>query len=88
MESAAKGQDVLQKIVLLTGTPRPNGLMDLWAQLYLLDGGKRLGRTLTEYRNNYFVPDKQNGPVVYSYRIRSPEAEKKSMTRYRTSASA
>lgn len=71
-----KVRTCFKKIVLLTGTPRPNGLMDLWAQLYLLDGGKRLGRTLTEYRNNYFVPDKQNGPVVYSYRIRSPDAEK------------
>lgn len=71
-----KVRTCFKKIVLLTGTPRPNGLMDLWAQLYLLDGGKRLGRTLTEYRNNYFVPDKQNGPVVYSYRIRSSEAEK------------
>ena len=71
-----KVRTCFKKIVLLTGTPRPNGLIDLWAQLYLLDGGKRLGRTLTEYRNNYFVPDKQNGPVVYSYRIRSPDAEK------------
>ena len=51
-----KVRTCFRKIVLLTGTPRPNGLMDLWAQLYLLDGGKRLGRTLTEYRNNYFVP--------------------------------
>lgn len=65
-----------KRVVLLTGTPRPNSLMDLWAQIYLLDGGARLGRTLTEYRNNYFVPDKRNGMVIYSYRIRSPEHEK------------
>lgn len=40
----------------LTGTPSPNGLMDLWAQVYLLDGGVRLGRTLTSYRNTFFFP--------------------------------
>ncbi len=65
-----------KKIVLLTGTPSPNGLMDLWAQVYLLDGGKRLGRTLTEFRNNYFIPDKRNGHIVFSYKIRSKEAER------------
>ena len=51
----------------LTGTPGDK-LMDLWAQIYLLDGGKRLGRTITEYRNRWFVPDKNNGYVVYSYK--------------------
>lgn len=63
------------RAVLLTGTPSPNSLIDLWPQLYLVDGGERLGRTLTEYRNRYFVPDKQNGPVVYSYRLRDKAAE-------------
>lgn len=38
----------------LTGTPTPNGLMDLWAQIYLLDGGERLGKTITAYRNRFF----------------------------------
>lgn len=70
-----KVRTCFKKIVLLTGTPRPNGLIDLWAQLYLMDGGKRLGRTMTEYRNNYFVPDKRNSQMVFSYKIRSPEAE-------------
>lgn len=44
----------IKRIVGLTGTPAPNGLIDLWAQIYLLDGGKRLGRTITEYRDQYF----------------------------------
>lgn len=70
-----KVRTCFKKIVLLTGTPRPNSLMDLWAQVYLLDGGKRLGRTITEYRNNYFIPDKRNGVVVYSYKLRNERAE-------------
>jgi len=39
---------------ILTGTPAPNGLMDLWAQQYILDGGAALGRFVTHYRRNYF----------------------------------
>ena len=53
----------------LTGTPAPNGLIDLWSQVYLLDRGERLGRTLTSYRNTYFRPDRMNGHLVYSYRL-------------------
>ena len=56
------------RIVGLTGTPAGNGLMDLWAEFRLLDYGKRLGRFITHYRNMYFVPDKHNGEVVFSYR--------------------
>lgn len=63
------------RVVLLTGTPAPNTLMDLWAQMYLLDRGKALGRTLTAYRQKYFRPDKTNGYVVYSYRLRDARAE-------------
>lgn len=61
------------KVVELTGTPGDK-LMDLWAQIYLLDGGKRLGRTITEYRNRWFEADKSNGYVVYSYKPK-PGAE-------------
>ena len=69
-----KVRPLIRRIVLLTGTPAPNGLMDLWSQLYLLDRGERLGRTLTEYRERYFRPGQQNGYVVYSYDAR-PGAE-------------
>lgn len=55
------------RLIELTGTPSPNGLTDLWAQVYLLDGGARLGRTLTEYRNNYFAPASRNRTTVFSY---------------------
>lgn len=56
------------RVVGLTGTPSPNGLIDLWSQIYLLDGGARLGKTITSYRQNYFLPDKRNAQVVYSYK--------------------
>ena len=57
----------INRIVGLTGTPAPNGLIDLWAQIYLLDGGKRLGRTITEYRDQYFSPDARNREQIFSY---------------------
>jgi SNF2 family DNA or RNA helicase len=62
-----KVRPLIKHIVGLTGTPSPNGLIDLWAQIYLLDRGKRLGRTLTEYRNRYFNPGRRNGYVVYDW---------------------
>ena len=57
----------IRRMIGLTGTPAPNGLMDLWAQIYLLDSGKRLGRTITEYRNNYFSPASRNATTIFSY---------------------
>lgn len=51
----------------LTGTPRPRSLLDLWAQLYLLDQGERLGKTVTEYKRRYFNPGRRNGYVVYDW---------------------
>lgn len=57
----------IHRMVLLTGTPSPNGLMDLWAQICLLDRGKRLGRTIGTYRSNYFRPGKRNGAIVYDW---------------------
>lgn len=58
----------IQRIIGLTGTPRPNGLDDLWAEIYLLDQGERLGKTLTQFRQRYLVPEKYNGHIVYQYR--------------------
>lgn len=65
----------VKRIVGLTGTPSPNGMMDLFAQFKCLDMGARLGRFITQYRNQYFVPDRMNGQIVYSYHLR-PGAEK------------
>lgn len=58
----------VKRIVGLTGTPSSNGLMDLFAEFKILDMGERLGRFIGQYRNNYFKPDKVNGPIVYSYK--------------------
>ena len=58
----------IKRIVELTGTPASNGLEDLWAQIYLLDGGARLERTLGAYRDKYFLPDRRNRMVVFSYK--------------------
>ena len=57
----------IRRLVELTGTPAPNGLMDLWSQLYLLDRGERLGKTLGEYRRRWFRPGAGYGHVVYEW---------------------
>ena len=58
----------IRRFIGLTGTPRPNGLEDLWPELYLLDLGERLGKTLGAFRARYLVPEKSNGHIVYSYK--------------------
>ena len=58
----------VKRIVGLTGTPSSNGLMDLFAEFKLLDMGERLGRFIGQYRNTYFMPDKRNGQVIFSYK--------------------
>jgi SNF2 family DNA or RNA helicase len=58
----------VKRIVGLTGTPSGNGLMDLWAEIGILDMGQRLGRFITHYRNSFFVPDKRNQQMVFSYK--------------------
>ncbi|HAP3913529.1 TPA: SNF2-related protein [Enterococcus faecium] len=59
----------MERVIGLTGTPSPNSLMDLWAQMYLLDQGERLGKTITQYRNKYFAPAQKNGHIVYSWQL-------------------
>lgn len=57
----------IKRVVGLTGTPAPNGYLDLWSQMWLIDMGERLGKTITAYRNTYFRPEITNGHVVYKY---------------------
>ncbi len=59
----------IRRIVGLTGTPSSNGLMDLFAEFKILDMGERLGRFISQYRVNYFKPDRMNGPIVYTYKL-------------------
>lgn len=65
----------INRIVELTGTPSPRSLSDLWAQVFLLDGGRRLGRTITAYRDAYFTPDKRNRTTIFSYAPKEGAAE-------------
>ena len=67
-KSLLKVRPGVKRIVGLTGTPSSNGLADLWAEFRLLDMGERLGRYITRFRQRWFVPDKRNGAVVFSYR--------------------
>lgn len=66
----------VKRVVGLTGTPSSNGLMDLFAEFKMLDMGERLGRFITQYRTNYFRPDRMNGQIVYSYQL-LPGAEER-----------
>ncbi len=63
-----KVRPMVKRMIGLTGTPAPNGLMDLWAQINLLDMGERLGRFISHYRTAYFEPDKRNQQTIFSYK--------------------
>ena len=69
-KSLRKVRPMVKRVVGLTGTPTPNGLIDLWAQINLLDMGERLGRFIGGYRDRYFMPDKRNRDVIFSYKPR------------------
>ena len=71
-----KVRPLAKRVIGLTGTPTSNGLMDLFAEFKVLDMGQRLGRFITKYRQDYFVPDKRNGQVVFSY-VPLPGAEER-----------
>lgn len=66
-----KMRPYVSRWVGLTGTPASNGLMDLWAQFRLLDGGTRLGRYITRFRDRWFVLDKRGGIQVFTYKPRA-----------------
>lgn len=67
---------MMKRVIGLTGTPAPNSLMDLWAPMYLIDQGERLGKTITGYRDRYFTPGSRNGHVVYEWKAKQ-EAEER-----------
>ena len=69
-KSLKKVRPLIKRLVGLTGTPAPNGLIDLWPQIYLLDGGERLGKTVTGYREKYFLPDKRNQMIVFTWKLK------------------
>ena len=71
-----RNQVHFKRIVLLTGTPVPNGLMDLWSQIYLLDRGERLSKFITHYRDEYFKPGARNGEIIYGYKITKTDEQR------------
>lgn len=70
---------LVERFVGLTGTPTPKGLPDLWSQVYLMDQGKRLGKTLTIFRQRYLIPGRRNGHVVYDWELQ-PDAKRRITT--------
>jgi SNF2 family DNA or RNA helicase len=61
----------IERLYILTGTPDPNGdLLDLWPQISMLDGGKRLGTGITKYKDRWYLPDKRNGTTIYSWKLK------------------
>ncbi|MBH5303493.1 DEAD/DEAH box helicase [Corynebacterium ulcerans] len=69
-----KVRNHITRIIGLTGTPAPNSLEDIWAPFRLIDEGQRLGKYITHYRNNYFLPDKRNGQRIFTWKLK-PYAE-------------
>ena len=69
-----------KRVIGLTGTPTPNGLIDLWSQMYLIDGGERLGRTIGGYRERFFDPNQRNQTTIFNYKLKDG-AEKVIMDR-------
>lgn len=65
----------IDRLVELTGTPSPNGLNDLWSQVYLLDDGERLGKRYTQFREHYFDPGDRGQNVVYNYKPKQGSEE-------------
>lgn len=71
-KSLAAMYNHIDRCVLLTGTPSPNSLSDLWAQIYLLDAGERLEKRYTQFRERYFDPDKRGADgMIYSYKAKN-----------------
>ena len=70
-----KVRPMVRRIVGLTGTPAPNGLIDLWAEIGILDMGQRLGRFIGGFRERFFVPDKRSREMVFSYKPREGAEE-------------
>lgn len=71
-----KVMPLVDRFIGLTGTPAPKGIPDLWSQVYLMDQGKRLGRTISEFRSRYLTPGRRNGMIIYEWKPQD-DAEKR-----------
>lgn len=59
-----------KRFIGLTGTPAPRGIPDLWSQIYFIDAGTRLGKSIGSFRKTYLIPERSNGYIVYSWAVR------------------
>lgn len=59
-----------KRFIGLTGTPAPRGIPDLWSQMFLIDAGTRLGKSIGSFRKTYLIPERTNGYIVYSWAVR------------------
>lgn len=66
----------IKRLIGLTGTPSPNGLEDLWAPMYLMDQGERLGKTITSFRDRYFLPGARSGHIVYDWKAKKESEDR------------
>lgn len=66
----------MKRVIGLTGTPAPNGLIDLFSQMFLLDGGERLGKSIGKYREQYFKAGKRNGQIIFNYIPKDKDCER------------
>lgn len=66
---------LVKRFVGLTGTPSPNNMMDLWAQVYLIDSGERLEKSFTRFRERYFKPTHQVSEHVFNWELREDAEE-------------
>lgn len=64
-----------KRFIGLAGTPAPRGIPDLWSQIYLIDAGTRLGKSIGSFRKTYLIPERTNGYIVYSYALREGAKE-------------
>lgn len=70
-----KMRPFIKRLYILTGTPAPNSLIDLWSQIWLLDMGRRLGNTMGAYKDKYFTGDKRNGTTIFTWKLREKSNE-------------
>lgn len=64
-----------KRFIGLTGTPAPRGIPDLWSQMFLVDAGARLGKSIGSFRKTYLIPERTNGYIVYTYALRDGAKE-------------
>ncbi|EGQ0367458.1 DEAD/DEAH box helicase [Staphylococcus pseudintermedius] len=69
-KAIGKKLPLVKRFIGLTGTPSPNSLLDLWAQIYLIDSGERLEKSFSKYRERFFRPTHKLSPYVFNWELK------------------